>query len=795
MSVSSLPTLSLSRPRVVAEVPITRSLRAGAARVDLTPGLGRVLLGHGPTACESRGAYGRLFANVLVLDDGFGERVALVQCDLHGGSRWVTERVAQLVAPTTGITTERLWLAASHTHRGPGAIYANHTYDRIAGTAFLEHWEGHFDQGTAEALAGQIAAGVMQAVDELAPARVGTAAVPVPRVSWNRSGRGLDGLQLGDDVDPDEQYLHRRPPPLKRGHASHLAKRFNHRLRGVATTARHHARSLVRRALPDLPPPVHTLEQLLRRTLEGDWWATTTTVLRHMLHPRRRWPWRRDWDHTMVDENLYAIAAFGEDEQPIGAFCVYGATPSLIGGPHAIYTGDVFQEAAQWVGQQRARRGQTPIPVGIAGGSLGDVNAYPVGVPLSQVRAATKQLDKVLPWVREIGAALGAGIEGALAQASSVAHSDVRLSVRYVERVPSGARFVPRRLGTEKVLGRVAHLGASTLRGSELGWSPLGAVIREGLLAFRRHAADPHYPKVKLPALEAPPEVYPFRLLRLCRSSGDPVMALGGVPGELSTALATQIQESVATILGCCGQNVVLTGPCGEFGGYFGTVWEYLAQPYEASSTLWGRWTGEWARFQMEELAEGISHRAGPQATFHAAAMPTPRLVKSRRAVRRDPAASPNPRYRPPRLACTSLKSLLRHASARRFGFAGPLEGGLDLVAKWRGPSPNGDEMLWEHPLVTLCRAQGGAWAEARLGDVVIDDVVTNAMVWCEVKERHAVWLLRWTLPDLGEELASLDIRELALRVDPRFIEGPDLLTADERGPGWTWLGGRLTSG
>ncbi|MBW2256872.1 MAG: hypothetical protein JRI25_20075, partial [Deltaproteobacteria bacterium] len=75
--------------------------------------------------------WGRLFANVLLVDDGHGERVALVTTDLHAGTRYLVERLASLVAPSTGLTIDRIVLAASHTHGGPGHIYGGRHFDAM----------------------------------------------------------------------------------------------------------------------------------------------------------------------------------------------------------------------------------------------------------------------------------------------------------------------------------------------------------------------------------------------------------------------------------------------------------------------------------------------------------------------------------------------------------------------------------------------------------------------------------------------------------------------------------------
>src|SRR5205823_13041080 len=58
------------------------ALQAGFARVDITPPPGVGLAGNGPEGAEARGYRLRLYARVLVLADGGGNRLALVVADL-----------------------------------------------------------------------------------------------------------------------------------------------------------------------------------------------------------------------------------------------------------------------------------------------------------------------------------------------------------------------------------------------------------------------------------------------------------------------------------------------------------------------------------------------------------------------------------------------------------------------------------------------------------------------------------------------------------------------------------------
>ncbi|MDP3158057.1 MAG: neutral/alkaline non-lysosomal ceramidase N-terminal domain-containing protein [Archangium sp.] len=119
---------------------LTGSL-AGAARVRL-PWLKNIILtGWGPfqplgvryaAFCDPV----PLCARVLVLEDPQGQRVALVALDLHGGSRYISEKAAHELKDE-GFHPGNLFLSATHNHAGPGGLYGSRYYDAFAASTEL----------------------------------------------------------------------------------------------------------------------------------------------------------------------------------------------------------------------------------------------------------------------------------------------------------------------------------------------------------------------------------------------------------------------------------------------------------------------------------------------------------------------------------------------------------------------------------------------------------------------------------------------------------------------------------
>ena len=171
-------------------------LRAGLARVDITPSTLMRLYGYAKRRCgPANGTHDPLFAKVLVLEAG-DSRVALVTADL--GS-FVSENLRRDVASTLGIPI--LLLAASHTHSAP---------------AFLPFGSAPASGDDAKAYLDEIERKIFRAIEDASrsmfPARLGVARGSM-QLGYNRlllrdDGRAravfdnLDRIPYGP-VDPE----------------------------------------------------------------------------------------------------------------------------------------------------------------------------------------------------------------------------------------------------------------------------------------------------------------------------------------------------------------------------------------------------------------------------------------------------------------------------------------------------------------------------------------------------------------------------------------------------------------
>jgi hypothetical protein len=92
------------------------ALKAGAARVDVTPAEGEL-----PRNYE--GILDRLYSRAIVLDNGL-TMAALITVDAGSVPDSIWRGVSRLVETELGIPAKNLLFAATHTHSAPGQLAA-----------------------------------------------------------------------------------------------------------------------------------------------------------------------------------------------------------------------------------------------------------------------------------------------------------------------------------------------------------------------------------------------------------------------------------------------------------------------------------------------------------------------------------------------------------------------------------------------------------------------------------------------------------------------------------------------
>ncbi len=168
----SIGTLALIGLLLLPRACRTEELKAGAARLDLTPPVGFPLWGYAVRHdLASQGVRDSLLGRVVVLEVG-RTRLALVSLDLgRAPTRQSTAAIRKEIKKSAGV--DHLFLVASHTHNGP--------------VIELDNWPDAKSSYVRE-LEKKIAGGIVAAAKELAPARLGVASRQVP-LNRNRHSR------------------------------------------------------------------------------------------------------------------------------------------------------------------------------------------------------------------------------------------------------------------------------------------------------------------------------------------------------------------------------------------------------------------------------------------------------------------------------------------------------------------------------------------------------------------------------------------------------------------------------
>ena len=166
--------------RPLTPLPEVEGVLAGAVEVDITPPPGMPKAGYSANAHDGNGFRTRLRARVTHLRAG-RTSLALVQCDLLGGSSVLQHLVADAVAERTDIPLAGIWIGATHTHAGPGQFLGSDFYNHHASN------RAGFDPAFTQFLVERIAGAIVEAHDTRAPARVAVGSTEVWGLTRNRS--------------------------------------------------------------------------------------------------------------------------------------------------------------------------------------------------------------------------------------------------------------------------------------------------------------------------------------------------------------------------------------------------------------------------------------------------------------------------------------------------------------------------------------------------------------------------------------------------------------------------------
>jgi neutral ceramidase len=166
------------------------SLRAGAARIDITPAAHAALpmSGYGGRTEGFKSIHDPLHVRTIVVDDGKAQ-AAIISCETLYFAHPLWERMTQRITAQTGIPRENILLAGVHTHAAP-------TLSASAGSPLQPGQAEYVAQ-----LENWIVESARQAKANLQPARVGYGTGRA-LVNMNRRARdGEGGWMIGNNPD------------------------------------------------------------------------------------------------------------------------------------------------------------------------------------------------------------------------------------------------------------------------------------------------------------------------------------------------------------------------------------------------------------------------------------------------------------------------------------------------------------------------------------------------------------------------------------------------------------------
>ena len=175
------------------------TLKAGCAKIDITPPVGVWLSGYGHRNKPSDDILDELYARALVLDNG-RDKIAIVSTDLLWVPLDITNEVRKQVKVKIGIPEKNVLVCATHTHFGP-------KIDRIT-----KNWpdaaDSKIDTSYVHTLSKKITDSIVTAYKNMSEAKVGAVQGRIPEVVYNRRTKKPDGsVQMTFNLPPADSSL------------------------------------------------------------------------------------------------------------------------------------------------------------------------------------------------------------------------------------------------------------------------------------------------------------------------------------------------------------------------------------------------------------------------------------------------------------------------------------------------------------------------------------------------------------------------------------------------------------
>jgi hypothetical protein len=194
-----------AQPSKRAPIATKAGMRAGFAKIVITPEKNVWMAGYANRTKPSEGKIHDLYAKALVIQDSRGARAVLVTTDLLGLPRALTSEISEYANKSYGLRRDQILFNSSHTHTGPVVKSS------LAGAYDLDAAQSALMEDYTRRLKNDLLKVIGEAIKDLSPAMLsfGRGAAPF---AMNRRQFNPSGVVIG--VNP-EGVVDREVPVLR----------------------------------------------------------------------------------------------------------------------------------------------------------------------------------------------------------------------------------------------------------------------------------------------------------------------------------------------------------------------------------------------------------------------------------------------------------------------------------------------------------------------------------------------------------------------------------------------------
>ncbi|MDQ6747688.1 MAG: neutral/alkaline non-lysosomal ceramidase N-terminal domain-containing protein [Candidatus Dormibacteraeota bacterium] len=493
----------------------------------------------------TEGTFGRLQANAYVLDDGKGQRLAIIQADLGGIPGELHTYVASRVA-ALGIDRAHLLISATHDHGAVGGMWLGQGYALLGGD--------EYDPRVFTAVGTGIVNAIKQASASLTPAKMAYGFGSIEDANHNRDtgSQGLDPemkLKIGDPVNAPRLMVMRIdtvtgvPLGVISNYANHgvIHGALNLFFSGdnQGSTTRMVSRGIAAAAAAagvKFPAGWKVVDSLINGAV-GD----ITPVADHG-------PWPDSAFHTYGDAQPYDDPNFMEFAQMENG--------GMRQAPEAL-------RVWQSLGGRMSSKVTLDARFDFVCMCSQEVPDDPFD-PYSHAPYVPANDDPAYNRVSTNGVLGGGGISDAPGQAGDA-----------IKALP----------------GPLAGI--------------LGGPCDNPVNCFSRTVVPAHH--LERPTLTASAGVTPYNARVQVIRIND--LALAGMPGEPTIEMGRRIERSIVKAAPAIFKNAITVGLANDYISYFPTIQEYEAYHYEGSFSLFGQQTGNVLKARLVHLAQLMQGR------------------------------------------------------------------------------------------------------------------------------------------------------------------------------------------